>query len=108
MSVKKEQANAQQQGHQGEPKGIVPPPVPGATAHYHLIGEEIAPCHGHDEAQEEASQPSRCASGARQSSAVCVYHAVLSLITSSRALDHHDRCSSRTIAAPRTMARSFR
>src|SRR5262249_43170102 len=83
---------AQQQGQQGEAKGVVAPPVPGTTTHHHLIGEEIAPCHGHDEAQEEGPQSSWRAAGTLELSTVRVYH----------------RCSSRTIAAPRTMARSLR
>src|SRR5262249_33890310 len=56
-SVHKEQTNAQKQGQQGQPKGIVSPPAPGPTGHHHLIGEEIAPCDNHDEAQEKSSQP---------------------------------------------------
>ena len=73
-SVHKEQTNAQKQGQQGQPKGIVAPPAPGSTGHHHLIGEEIAACDNHDEAKEKGPYPSGRAARSPRWSMICVYH----------------------------------
>ena len=61
-------------GSRDNPKALYPPPAPGSTGHHHLISEEIASCHNHDEAQEKGPQPSWRAARSPHASVVRVYH----------------------------------
>ena len=61
LAVEEEQADADEEGQQGQAEGLAAEEAPEARAHRDLVGQQIGAAHGHGEADEERAYPSRCA-----------------------------------------------
>src|ERR1035438_6872432 len=59
VSAKKQDADADQHGHQGDAESVAAVKVPVGTSYHHLIGQEVASYTRHGEAKQKAAQASR-------------------------------------------------